>query len=96
MTRRVYSREYKREGAQLVTARGVSVVQAAKDLDVNATVLRRWVREFGSNGPDVFPGKGQMKPDDEELRSLRGEVAKLKAKRDTLKKAAAYFARDHL
>jgi len=96
MTRRVYSREYKREAAQLVTARGVSVAQAARDLDVHATVLRRWEREFGSSGPDAFPGKGQMKPDDEELRSLRREVAKLKAERDILKKAAAYFARDHL
>jgi len=29
MTRRVYSRENKRDAAQLVTARGVSVAQAA-------------------------------------------------------------------
>lgn len=96
MTRRIFSPEFKREAAQLVTARGVSVAQAAKDLDVHATVLRRWVREFGSNGPDAFPGKGRLKPDDEELRSLRREVAKLKAERDILKKAAAYFAREHL
>lgn len=41
MTRRVYSREFKREAAHLVTARGVCVAQAAKDLDVHATVLRR-------------------------------------------------------
>ncbi|MBB5722656.1 transposase-like protein [Loktanella ponticola] len=67
----------------------MSVAQAAKDLDVHATVLRRWVREFGSNGPNAFPGNGQLKPDDEELRSLRREVAKLKAERDILKKAAA-------
>lgn len=72
-----------------MTARGVSVAQAARDLDVHATVLRRWVREFGSSGPDAFPGKGPMKPDEEELRSLRREVAKLKAERDILKKAAA-------
>lgn len=96
MTRRIFSREFKREAAQLVTMRGVSVAQASRDLDVHATVLRRWVREFGSNGPDAFPGKGQLKPDDEELRSLKREVAKLKAERDILKKATAYFARDHL
>ncbi len=96
MTRRVYSSEFKQEAVQLVTVRGVSVAQAARDLDVHATVLRRWVREFGSNGPDAFPGKGQLKPADEELRSLRREVAKLKAERDILKKAVAYFAKDHL
>lgn len=96
MTRRVYSREFKREAAQLVTTRGVSVAQAARDLDMHAAVLRRWVQEFGSSGSDAFPGKGQLKPNDEELRSLRREVAKLKAERDILKKAAAYFARDQL
>ncbi len=96
MTRRVYSSEFKQEAAHLVATRGVSVAQAARDLDVHATVLRRWVREFGSSGLDAFPGKGQLKPVDEELRSLRREVAKLKAERDILKKAAAYFAMDQL
>lgn len=91
MTRRVSSGEYNREAAQLVTARGVSVAQAAKDLDVHSTVLRRWVREFGSSGSDAFPGKGQLKPDDEELRRLRREVAKLKAERDILKKGETIF-----
>ena len=40
MTRRQFSREFKREAVQLVTMRGVSVAQAARDLDVHATVLR--------------------------------------------------------
>ncbi len=88
MTRKNYSREYKREAVQLVTARGVSISQAARDLDLHVTVLRRWVHEFGSSGSDAFPGKGLMKPEDEEVRNLRREVAKLKAERDILKKAA--------
>ena len=48
---------------------------------------RSWVREFGTDGRDAFPGKGQLKPDAEELRSLKREVVKLKAERDILKKA---------
>jgi transposase len=35
-----------------------------------------------------------MKPEQQEIDRLRREVAKLKAERDILKKAAAYFARD--
>jgi len=54
MTRRVFSREFKREAAQLVVMQGVSVAQALRDIDVHATVLRRWMREFGSNGPDAL------------------------------------------
>jgi transposase len=96
MKRRQFSSEFKREAVNLVTGRGVSVAQAARDLDLHPTVLRRWVHEFGDSPQQSFPGHGQMKPDDEEVRRLRREVAKLKAERDILKKAAAYFARDHI
>jgi len=46
--------------------------------------------------PQAFPGQGQMKPDQLELERLRREVTKLKAERDILKKAAAYFAKESL
>ena len=41
-----FSREFKREAVHLVTQRGVSIAQAARDLDLHATVLSRWIREF--------------------------------------------------
>jgi transposase len=94
MERRKYSREFKHEAVNLVTERGVSVVQASRDLDINHNVLRRWVKEFGADPAQAFPGVGQMKPEQLEIDRLRKEVARLKAERDILKKAAAYFARD--
>jgi transposase len=42
----------------------------------------------------AFPGHGQVRPEQQEIDRLRREVAKLRAERDILKKAAAYFARD--
>ena len=94
--RRRFSREYKRETVRLVTERGVAVVQAARDLGLNATVLSRWVREHAADPAHAFPGEGQQKPDDAELTRLRREVAKLKMERDILKKAAAYFAKESM
>ena len=94
MQRRKFSREYKLEAVKLVRERGVSVAQAARDLDVHENVLRKWVREYGSDPVHAFPGQGQMKPEQLEIERLRKEVAKLKAERDILKKAAAYFAKD--
>ena len=44
----------------------------------------------------AFPGQGQMKPEQAEIERLRREVQKLKAERDILKKAAAYFAKDQI
>ena len=70
------------------------VAQAARDLDVHENVLRKWVREQAADPQQAFPGHGQMKPEQLEIDRLRREVAKLKAERDILKKAAAYFARE--
>ena len=94
MQRRKFSREFKVQAVRLVKERSVSVAQAARDLDVHENVLRKWVKEFGSDPVQAFPGQGQMKPEQLEIERLRREVNKLKAERDILKKAAAFFARE--
>jgi transposase len=94
MQRRKFGREFKLEAVKLVRDRGVSVAQAARDLDVHENVLRKWVRELGADPAQAFPGHGQMKPEQQEIVRLRREVAKLKAERDILKNAAAFFARE--
>ena len=94
MQRWKFSREFKLEAVNLVRERGVSYAQAARDLDVNVNMLRRWVKEVGSDPKHAFPGLGQMKPEQLEIDRLRKEVAKFKAERDILKKAAAYFAKE--
>lgn len=60
MTRRKFSREFKIEAVRLVTDRGVAVAQAARDLDVAESVLRRWMRELATAPVTAFPGNGQM------------------------------------
>jgi transposase len=85
MRRRRFSREFKVEAVKLVRERGVSVAQAARDLDVHENVLRKWVKEFGADPVQAFPGRGQMKPEQQEIERLRREVHKLKAERDILK-----------
>ena len=94
MIRRMFSREFKLEAARLVTGLGVAVAQAGRDLDVAESVLRRWMRELSGDPVQAFPGNGLLKPDRIEIARPRKEVAKLKAERDILKRAAAYFARD--
>ena len=94
MGRRRFGREFKIEAVRLIKERGVSVAQAARDLDIHENVLRKWVKELAADPGQAFPGHGQMKPEQLEIEKLRREVAKLKAERDILKKAAAYFARE--
>jgi transposase len=68
------------------------LTQAARDLDIHENVLRKWVREFAADRQHAFPGMAD-EAGAAEIDRLRKEVAKLKAERDILKKAAAYFAR---
>ena len=91
MPRRKHSREFKLEAVRLIKERGVSVAQASRDLDVHQTVLRRWIADFGGDPAAAFPGHGQQRPEQQEIARLRGEVAKLKAERDILKKSRGLF-----
>jgi transposase len=94
MGRRRFGREFKLEAVKLVRERDVTVAQAARDLDLHENLLRKWVKDFATDPQHAFPGQGQMKPEQLEIERLRREVQKLKAERDILKKAAAYFARE--
>jgi len=85
MTRRKYRREFKIEAVKLVTERGVSIAQAARDLDLVDRVLRRWVSELAAVPTSAFPGNGLQRAEQAEIAALKKEVAKLKAERDILK-----------
>ncbi|PDT76154.1 hypothetical protein CO676_34000 [Sinorhizobium sp. BJ1] len=54
-------REFKLKAVKLVRERGVSVAQAARDLDVHKSVLRKWVKKYGAYPTQAFPGHAQMK-----------------------------------
>lgn len=49
MKRQKFSREFKIEAVKLVRDRGLSVAQASHALDVHENVLRKWVKEPGSD-----------------------------------------------
>ena len=94
MERRKFTREFKLEAVRLIRERGVSYTQASQDLGVHQSQLRDWVKKFAEDPQRSFPGHGQMKPEQLEITRLKREVIKLKAERDILKKAAAYFAKE--
>ena len=69
--RKKYTREFKIEAVRLMTDGGVSIAQASRDLGVDANVLGRWKKELSEDSKHAFPGKGNLKPEDEEVRRLR-------------------------
>ena len=59
MGRRVFNREFKLEAVKLVQERGVTIAQAARDLDVHENVLRKWIRDVVVDPAHAFPGRGR-------------------------------------
>ncbi len=72
--RRRHSDEFKREAVKLVTEQGLSVAQAARDLDVNENLLRTWKRKFADESEESLSESERM-----ELARLRDADAMLNA-----------------
>ena len=86
--------EYKKEMVRLVEELGKSPVKVAKDIGVTATSVRRWVKQYGSQGKDSFPGKGNLHPADEEVRKRDKRIRDIEEENAILKKAMSIFAKD--
>lgn len=93
-SRRQYSDEYKSEAVRLVNDSGKPVTQIARELGVNANVLHRWAREE-REAKTAGKTRSSVKTEQEELVRLRRELARVTQERDFLKRAAAFFAKDH-
>jgi transposase len=92
MARKTYTRAFKIEAVRMLTDQGLSVSEVARRLGVSENCLRAWRTAAQERGAAAFPGQGNLPADQDELRRLRAEVHRLRAERDLLKKAAAYFA----
>jgi transposase len=91
-SRTTYTAEYKLAAVTMIADQKLSVAEDARRLDIGENLLRTWKKAFEQRGAAAFPGQGNPTPADEELRRLRADNARLRAERDLLKKAAAYFA----
>ena len=92
--RKSFTREFKIETVKLVTDSDLAVVKVAEDLGIHPNTLYKWVRQFGDNPEEAFPGKGKQTSEAEQLRLLKRENQRLRMERDILKKAMAIFSQE--
>ncbi|MCX8132213.1 MAG: putative toxin-antitoxin system toxin component, PIN family [Clostridia bacterium] len=64
----------------------VAFSKMAEELDTHYSTVRDWVKYYKQDDSNAFPGSGNLKPEDEELRRLRRELADLKEENEILKK----------
>ena len=89
-----YDKAFKEQVVLRILAKETTISQMAEELGVHYTSVRDWVRNYKADGKDAFPGSGNLKPEDDEVRRLRRQLADLKEENEILKKAAAYFAKN--
>ncbi len=77
----------------MITEGGMSLIQISRDLGVNENSLHKWKKDYLSDQQNAFPGKGHLKPEQEELRKRDREIARLTMECDILRKALGYFAK---
>lgn len=93
-TRRKYTKESKLDAIALVEAQGYSVVQAAKSLEINENMLRRWIKRHREEGSESFRGNGILTAERQRIRELERRVRELEMEKAVLKNAAAFFAKE--
>ena len=89
-----YDKEFKVEAVRLASEPGNTQAQIQRELGISQGIISRWKRELKADSENAFPGKGHIKPQDEELRQLKRENERLRRERDILKKAVAIFSED--
>lgn len=88
-----YAPEFKEQAARKVVDNSLPIAQVARELGVNDTTLGFWVKAYRKElaGQPLREGM----PDDERLRELERRNRELEMEVAFLRKAAAYFAKEH-
>jgi transposase len=91
-TRKKYSKEFKLDAVSLDANQGYSCAEAARSLNIHATLLGRWVKESQAGDGQAFRGHGRLTGEQEELRRLKVENKRLKMEKEILIKSTVFFA----
>jgi transposase len=91
--RKSYDKEFKLEAIKLVAEGSRTISSVARELDISKSTVSIWVKEHEEHKELAFPGKGNLRPEDAELRMLKRKVFDLEEENAILKKATAIFAK---
>jgi transposase-like protein len=90
---RTFTPEFKEQAVKRVVDDSLPIAQVARELGINDTTLGFWVKDYRKklDREPLPPGL----PDAERIRELERRNRELEMENAFLKKAAAYFAREH-
>ena len=91
-----YTDEFKQDAINLVLEQGYRSSEAARNLGISESALRRWVKVHQESGGPVKSSSRDLTEVEVENNILRKKLKRLEMERDILKKAAAFFANESL
>jgi transposase len=92
--RKRYDTQFKLDALRLVETSDRAVSDIAKDLGISRELLYKWKRDLEADPKNAFPGKGNRKPEEDQMRKLEHELKRVTEERDILKKALVFFSKD--
>lgn len=92
MARKAYGKEFRESAVKMVLDQKRTVTDAAKNLGVQASTLRYWLKTQRQQAGVAESGEEKILR--KRNRELEAENQKLRLEREILKKAAAFFAKE--
>lgn len=86
-----FTDEFKKEAVRQVTERGYSIAEVAERLGTSTHSLYAWLKKYEAPSPQQA-NKTDLQA---ENAKLKADLRRVTEERDILKKAAAYFAKNH-
>ena len=90
-TRRKYDRDFILQAVKMAQESG-NISETSRNLGIHENLLYTWKRKQEADPENAFPGKGHLKPLEEENRRLKRELERTQRERDILKKAVGIFS----
>jgi transposase len=91
--RKKYDKAFKVETVRLITEHERTVSSVAYEIGVHENTIYKWLKDFKADPEQAFPGCGNLRPDDDEMRRIKRRNAELEEEVTILKKAMAIFTR---
>ncbi len=91
--RRQFDRAFKIETVKLVIEQGRTVPSVAREIGVHDNTVYKWIKELKGDPENAFPGCGNLKPEEDDLRRIKKRMAELEEENAILKKAMAIFTK---
>lgn len=94
--KRVFSKEFKYESAQLVLTQNYTICDAAKAMNIGKSTLSKWINQIRAEQRDGTQAKTSITPEQQHIKDLEKRIKRVELENSILKKATALLMSDSI